>query len=260
MSSVVKGVKGVVKGLTGQTAADATAKGAKVSAVAQQAGLDYLKESERLPMQYRDESMAALAGLHGLEGGTEGAYEMLQQTPMYQAVMSGQGAAEESILRNANAIGQGRGGDVRTSLAENTQNLRNQALMQSMQGLQGFAGQPSNAGTIAQQMGNIGMTQAQGVTGAAQAEQAGLGNLAQIGIGVGGLFSDVRLKDNVKEAGEINGHKWYSWDWNNKAADLGLSGSSEGVMAHEVAEYMPDAVGTKGDYLTVDYSMLGASH
>jgi len=266
MSSVGKKITGGLKSLSGETAADAARKASKTAAGAQLQGLEYMKEREALPMQFRDEAMTQLAQLYGLQEGGDEVLAGLQQSPIYSAVMSGMPAAEEAILRQSSATGGLRSGNVQTALAENSQNLQNQALSQAMGGLTGFAGAPSNANAIAQQMGNIGMTQAQGITGAAQAQQAALGDLAQLGLGVGtmgasaGWWSDIRLKDNVNHLGKVNGHDWYVWDWNEKAAKLGLTGKGEGVMAHEIAEYMPDSVGTRANYLIVDYRDLGVFH
>ena len=52
--------------LSGRSAASGAERAAETSAEAQMAGLDYLKESERLPMHYRDQALAALAAEYGL--------------------------------------------------------------------------------------------------------------------------------------------------------------------------------------------------
>lgn len=257
-----KGITGGLKSFTGEKSADAARKASNIAAAGQLAGLEYLQEREALPMQFRDKAMTQLSQLYGLEEGGEEVLAGLQQSPIYSAIMGGLPAAEEAILRQQSATGGLRSGDAQSALAENVQNLQNQALFSSLQGLQGFAGAPSNAGQIAQAMGQIGQTQAAGITGAAQAEQAGMGQLANLGLGIGSLavFSDIRLKENIKPVGELNGHKWYTWDWNDNANDLGFYGKGEGVMAHEVAQYMPDAIGTAEDYLIVDYSKIGVFH
>ena len=73
-----------------------------------------------------------------------------------------------------------------------------------------------------------------------------------------GLFSDPRLKENIKSTGSQSGFNTYTWDWNELAFDkLGLSGSSTGVMADEVQAIMPDAVKYKDGFMYVDYSMIG---
>ena len=83
------------------------------------------------------------------------------------------------------------------------------------------------------------------------------GNWMQLaGLGLA-AFCDSRLKMNVRPAGERLGVPWYTWDWNDKAEELGLSGKGEGVMAHEVADIIPEAVGvSESGYLIVDYGVL----
>jgi hypothetical protein len=83
--------------------------------------------------------------------------------------------------------------------------------------------------------------------------------------GAGGAFapkvppSDKRLKTNIKEAGKTpTGIKLYTWDWNDKAKELGLDwGPTFGVMAQEIKDIIPEAVITGNDgYYRVDYSKV----
>ena len=101
-----------------------------------------------------------------------------------------------------------------------------------------------------------GQAQAAGIIGAQQARPSQLESFtqgAQILGSVAGLFSDPRLKTNIKLVGTNKGHNWYSWDWNEKAHELGLSGSSEGVLSTEV----PHAVFKhESGYDMVDYGAL----
>jgi len=76
-------------------------------------------------------------------------------------------------------------------------------------------------------------------------------------LGSGISFSDTRLKENVKHVGKRNGHHWYTWQWSKEANELGLFGEDEGVMAHEIADTVPEAIKVQNGYLTVDYSALG---
>lgn len=64
------------------------------------------------------------------------------------------------------------------------------------------------------------------------------------------LFSDRRLKRNIKRVGRVRGHNWYTWDWRDG------SGSSEGVIAQEIAETRPDLVFERDGFLTVNYGGL----
>jgi hypothetical protein len=70
--------------------------------------------------------------------------------------------------------------------------------------------------------------------------------------GLKGLFSDRRLKKNIKLIGEINGLNWYEFDY--------IWGGPRriGVMAQEALKIIPEAVFKIGEYLAVDYNRLGA--
>ena len=195
----------------------------------------------------------------------------LKDTPLYQAILGTRKAGEEGILRSAAATGGLRSGGVQANLADYNQRLEERALLSSyedqLRGLTGLAGLPSMAPQIAQATAAPAMTQAQGITAGAQAQQANTAGLMQGlfnvggsvlgGMAIAGAFCDSRLKRNVRPAGKRLGYKWYTWDWNEKAEELGLSGPGEGVMAHEIAEINPEAVGVgKTGYLIVNYGAL----
>lgn len=261
MGSIIGGLFG------GNKAAKSATQAANISAQAQREALAYQQAAEQ---PFREmalgatQKLGALAGLNGL-GNQGAALQSLKQSPIYQAVMSSRGAGEEGILRTASATGGLRGGGTVSDIANFNANLQNQALAQSMQNLQGLAAMNPNAGATAQMIANIGATQAQGITAAANAQQQAQGGGLSSLIGLAGsvlplFFCDSRLKTNVKLIGERNGVNWYSWDWNKEGEQLGLSGKGEGVMAHEIADNHPDAISTKDGYLIVDYSKLGITH
>jgi hypothetical protein len=90
---------------------------------------------------------------------------------------------------------------------------------------------------------------------------SGLSQLGQIAGIAGSLgfapFSDARLKDNVTHIGIDRGYNIYSWDWNEKALELGVNTPTYGVMAQEVLETNPDAVELMDNgYYTVNYGEL----
>ena len=259
--------------------ARATIEGAKIAAASQREGLDYLKEREALPRQFSEQGLKGLAGILGLEGGTGSQQDLIDRairSPLYQSIMGGQEAGEESILRNASMTGGLRSGNTQYNLYDYNTQLQNQALLQSynqqLQGLTGLAGLGSNANQIATMTGQVGQTLGQGISGAgeiraqgqiagAQAQQAGrqqgFGNL----LGLGGLglamFSDRRLKKNIEKIGEVNGYNWYMWDWNVVANKMGLEGKSEGVLADELVITDPECIGIKDGFMIVDYMKLG---
>ena len=120
----------------------------------------------------------------------------------------------------------------------------------------------NTAGNSGNLLTGAAAAQAGGLVGAENARSAGLGNILNLGSQIGGFaFSDPALKENIKSIGTENGHNIYSWDWNSKALDLGLIGSSRGVMADEVKEKNPEAVVTFDDgFMRVDYDAIGVKH
>ncbi len=96
----------------------------------------------------------------------------------------------------------------------------------------------------------------------AQLQQAIMGMFSNVGGAAAGagMFSDERLKKNVKFLGAKNGLPWYEYQFKHKEhPDLKLpKGKRRGYMAHEVALRHPQAVGKRNGYLTVDYSKVKA--
>jgi hypothetical protein len=263
MSSVINKVTGfvgdIVGGVTGATAAgEAAERGAGTAAAAQRESLEYLKEREALPQQYREEGLGQLAGIYGLEGGDPDALGRLERSPIYQAIMSSADIGEESVLTRASQMGMTRSGDVEYDLADYNARLKQQALMGGLQGIQGMAQLPSMAPQIAEGISGVGQTIAQGQIAKGRAVQEGMGMLISAGAqAAGGTYSDSRLKINVVAKGNRNGHEWFSWDWNRLAKKLGLEGKGEGVIADKVEKYLPEAIKIHQGFKTVDYDMLG---
>lgn len=252
-------VKDTFDSITGRGAAKAARGAADTAAGAQREALEYLKEQEAIPQQFREGALGQLGGLFGLEGGDPNAMEQIQGNPIYQATMGMIPQQEEAILRNQSATGGLRTGGTEMMLAENQRMNQLSAIQNTMGGLQGLAGLPSYAPQIAGGMAGIGQTLAQGQVAGAQAQQQGIGNTLGLGLNALSLagFSDVRLKENIQPAGDRYGFAWYTWDWNDDAEPLGLSGKAEGVLAQDIAVTRPDAIGMEKGYLTVNYEKLG---
>lgn len=84
-----------------------------------------------------------------------------------------------------------------------------------------------------------------------------LGGAIKIGAAYAGS-SDVRLKENINHYDTLNGVKFYTWDWNDKAKEIGSDKfPTMGVIAQEVQKTHPDTVfeGPEG-YLMVNYGKL----
>jgi hypothetical protein len=246
-------VKDTFNALTGKSAEKAANQGAQTAAAGQTEALNYLKEQERLPSQFREGALTQLGGLYGLEGGDPNAAQNIQNNPIFQATQGMLPQQEEAILRNQSATGALRSGGTDMMLAENQRNNQLQAYQNTIGGLQGLSGLPSYAPQIAQGISGIGNTLAQGRIAGAQARQDALGGLVQ---GGAAAFSDIRLKDNVQHAGKRYGQDWFTWDWNTIAVKLGLSGSSEGVIADLVEQSRPELIGKRDGYKTVNYLEL----
>ena len=72
------------------------------------------------------------------------------------------------------------------------------------------------------------------------------------------MYSDKKLKENIKpRCKSENGHNVYTWDWNDKAKELGVNDPTTGVLAQEVMKYMPETVSKNANgYYMVNYGVL----
>jgi hypothetical protein len=251
----------------GKQAANATQAAAKTAAAAQMAALDYLKQTEALPQQFRESALKLLGGGFGVEGGASADKftRAIEGSPVYGALLGDEAQLTEDVLRSQSATGGLRTGATEAMIADQLQRNRSNAFMGALSGIQGLARIPSNATQIAQGMTDIGMTQAQGIQGAAQAQQiaqqqgfqnlVGLGQLGVSTLSVPGMFPafcDPQLKSNAKKIAVIDGIQIYEWDWNEEAAKLGLTGKGYGPMADEIKKIWPDRVTERDGYMYVE--------
>lgn len=70
--------------------------------------------------------------------------------------------------------------------------------------------------------------------------------------GIAGMFSDIRLKENVEKIDEENGYNIYKFNFKGDPTH-----TYRGVLAHEVMKQNIEAVGIQDGYLTVDYDLIG---
>jgi len=219
------------------------------------------------------EQQQAFLGLRGPDA-ERAAIERIQGGVGFQeAVRQG----EEALLQRASATGGLRGGNVQTALAQFRPALLNQAIEQQYSRLGGMTtlGQQSAAsvgaagmetGTnIANLLGQQGAALAGGELGQAKAYgqvlnmpaqflgmQYGAGRGGSVGTpGFGNLFSDRRLKKNIKQIStRPDGLNVYEFDY------IWGGGRQIGLMAQEVQTIYPGAVSESGGYLMVDYSKV----
>lgn len=240
----------IFDGITGKTAANASREAADTSVAFQREALDYLKQSQEPLLQAQQFGLTGLMDFYG--GNQQGLIDQVQASPFYSSIID---QGEEAVLRNAAATGGLRSGTTQNALAQNSQDVLQGLVGQQLGGLGQLAGYQPNTAGVANQLNTIGNTTAQGIVAQGQAQQAGLGNMLNLGTSIlGGLFSDERLKTNIKKVGRVNGFNWYSWTWNDIAEKLGLSGESQGVLAQEVERVKPELVGQRKGYKTVNYA------
>ena len=219
------------------------------------------------------EQQQAFLGLRG-QDAERAAIERIQGGVGFQeAVRQG----EEALLQRASATGGLRGGNVQAALAQFRPALLNQAIEQQYSRLGGMTtlGQQSAAGVgaagmetgtnIANLLGQQGAALAGGELGQAKAYgqvlnmpaqflgmQYGAGRGGSVGTpGFGNLFSDRRLKKNIKQIStRPDGLNVYEFDY------IWGGGRQIGLMAQEVQTIYPGAVSESDGYLMVDYSKV----
>ena len=181
---------------------------------------------------------------------------------------------EEALLQRASATGGLRGGNIQGALAQFRPALLNQALEQQYSRLGGMTqlGQRSAAGVgaagmetgtnVANLLSQQGAALAGGELGQAKAYGQVLNMPAQFlgmqygaggkaGMGFGNMFSDRRLKKNIKQIStRPDGLNVYEFDY------IWGGGRQVGFMAQEVQTIYPGAVSESGGYLMVDYSKV----
>lgn len=194
-------------------------------------------------------------------------YDFLQNNPMFKLALDNANTRTENIAAAGGRLGAN----------DFQQSLTNNALMQAMPFIQdqkqSIGGLLDYGLTTASNQGNLltgaAAAEAGGIVGAQNARTQGHNNLLDLAgasydplskLAIKGydmIFSDERLKENVKRVGSKNGFNIYSWSWNSAAKKLGLDGDSLGVIAQEVKKTNPNAVCEVGGYLKVNYNMIG---
>ena len=229
-----------------------------------QAGAPALEQQQALlGLRGPEAQRAAIAGIEGGAG--------------YQAQVQ---AGEEALLQRASATGGLRGGNIQAALGQ----FRPQMLQQEIERQYGRLGGLADIGRVTQQnLAQIGQSSAAGTGSAGLQTGTNVANLLsqqgaalaggelgeakaygqlfnlpaqflgmQMGAGKSGnLFSDIRLKKNIKKISTrpdgLNVYEFdYIWGGNRQV----------GLMAQEVQGVYPDAVSESGGYLMVNYSKV----
>jgi len=146
----------------------------------------------------------------------------------------------------------GYGMDIQSQLAAQgqAQQAMDQALIDAAKGqYAGYIGAPQQGlGYVSQALGATTVP-----TTTTQTRQPGLFDYLTLGATAA---SDETLKTDIKLIGKLkNGIELFTWKWNQKAKDLGITGETRGVMAQRIQKIIPEAVLKHADgYLMVDYS------
>ncbi len=180
MGSLVNKVTDTL-GLTDSgSAARATSAGYSTMSAAQREALDYLKEVDAMPREFRDKALGAFADVYGMgESGAEGRQEFfsgLEEDPLYGMVMDTMDDREEAYLRTQGATGNLRGGESIRGVGDIAADTKKEAIMTAYQdqlsGIQGLMGLPTHEKDIYEGMIGIGDTEGRGKIAVGQAEQA----------------------------------------------------------------------------------------
>lgn len=263
---------GFVRDITGKTAVNAArrageiqsdsglAAAEEVRAAGQQAGALYD------PFQQLGQSGVDQAGFLT---DPNAQFDFLQSNPLFQMGLDN---ANTQTMQSAAARGRLSSGDTLQQLNQNALLTASPLIAQQKQsigslltaGQNAAANQASILGSTAANAGNFSTdaaaAQAGGIVGQANARADRSQNVMGLGSQLLGFFSDPLLKENIKLVGVENNHNVYTWNWNETANGLGLTGSSKGVMADEVYKINPDAITIDRGFMKVDYSAIGVKH
>lgn len=264
-------------------ASDAQVRGAEAGMAELQSQFANLQALLKPYVDVGPESLQGQRALVGLGGPEQEAAQIarIEQSPLFQAQVR---QGEEAMLQGASATGGLRGGNIQAALAQFRPGMLQQQIDLQFERLGGLtalgqrtAAAQAGAGmglgeAIAGLQGDIGASRAGRAMAEQQAQgrfQGGLFNLAgqalpslgrmfggssgpqPLGNQGGAGFSDIRLKENIKKIGtRPDGLGVYEFDY------IWGGGRNIGLMAQEVNEVYPHAVGVVDGYLTVNYSQV----
>ena len=259
--------------LAGTHAAGEAKDASKAAEAAQQ---DALGRSIAETRRATEEGQGFLApfggvGLQGVEQAgfltdPKAQFDFLQNNPLFQMGLDN---ANRQTQQSAASRGRLSSGDTLQALNQNallTASPLIQSQKQSIGDLLNFGGgiatnqantaigQGSQISNAFENQGNI--TSA-GIQNRNQIQADTTANQQQLAGQIFSMFSDPALKTNIKPTGSKNGFNTYSWDWNELANKVGLSGSGVGVMADEVKAIKPEAVTIDRGFMKVNYNMIG---
>ena len=257
--------QGVAQALTNEAFAN---QGGQLAAQLRQQGfttaLGASQQDVANQMQAALANQAARAAQEQFAQGTRLQAQQANQQAAAQAAQANQAAALQAANLRASAASQlgnlsQTGFNMGQSITQQQmqqgamQQAINQALIDAGRNqYAGFTGAPTQSlsATLAA-LGGANMGQQTTTT----TQQPGLFNYLSLGLGA---LSDIRLKDDIKPAGEVGGVRFYTWNWNETGKRLAdPKQPTFGVIADEVAVSHPQHVSRGADgYLRVNYAGL----
>lgn len=240
------------------------AAGGRAAEFGQQLGFQGQQANQQAAMQaaLANQAAQAQAAQFGQQTGLQ-AQGMNQQAAL-QAALANQSAGAQAAQLGLAAAGQlgnlsQQGFNMGQSINQQQQQFGtmqqaiNQALIDAARAQYGgFTGAPM--ASLSAPLAALGAAN-MGQNTSTQTQQPGLFNYLSLGLGA---LSDIRLKDDIKPAGEISGVRFYTWNWNETGKRLAdPKQPTFGVIADEVAVSHPQHVARGADgYLRVNYAGL----
>jgi hypothetical protein len=242
-----------------------------------QAGVGSIEELQRGFQAPRGSTMAGMEEMIGEIMGGEAFGNLVGER---QTALQGQ-LGTSGLRRSGSALKEAAA--IPTDLAFNIENLLTGrqfgAEQQRISGLQNlFTGGLSAAGTSGAIGGDLmsnlmqmitgqaaaqggaltgaAGAQASGILGGAQAEASGIQNLLNLGgtLGAAALFSDPRLKTNIKTIGKVGPLDLVEWEWREEFKDTIVDKfPTMGYLSTQVREHYPEHVHEFGGYDVIDY-------
>ena len=187
VDTITGGAEDLVKGVTGETAADAAKKGSAQQVAASERALELLR-SDLQP--FRDLGVSQIEGVQSLSSDPQAQIDFLQNNPLFQGLSD-----EATRQTNALAASQGKlaGGGTKAELQNQIMlqgnNLINQQLNRQLPLLNMGQNSAAQQGAGSSQLiTGIGNAQAAGTIGAGNAMAGGAGNILGAASGIAGLF------------------------------------------------------------------------
>lgn len=200
----------------------------------------------------------------GINKQAEGKYSL------YKDALSSAGQMRSNReFINAAAADNARLNAIGSSMAGNYNNAQQTALNQNQTNIQNLLAQAENQRALDLQTkqapisglnalagmlsGTGGFYPAQSQASQTVKSGGGLGGLLNTASSIASIFSDERLKKDIKLIGNENGHNIYKFKYKNDPNNIEYIG----VMAQEVKNIDPEAVGERDGFMTVNYDKIG---